>query len=128
MEDKMNISNETMAGIHRDMDVYDVHGDKVGSVEFVQMGDEDPANAQIDATSDQRPEIHDSALVDTMGRVLAPGEVLPEEMIARLRRYGYIRINFGLLRSDRFASHDQIASVGADRVTLNVPGDALLKA
>ncbi len=120
-------TNELLARVRQGMEVYDADGDHIGNVEFVQMGDEDPTNLGVETATDDRPELRDSSLVEDVARAFVTEDNVPEELAERMRRYGYIRLDAGLLRSDRFVMHDQISSVTEDRVNLNVKGDGLLK-
>ncbi|MBZ0301637.1 MAG: hypothetical protein K8J31_17960 [Anaerolineae bacterium] len=120
--------NELMAKIHTGMTVRDVTGDEIGHVADVQMGDEDPTNADVETATNRRPQIRGNTLVDDVARVFASEEYVPDELEARMQRYGFIRIDSGLLQSDRYAMSDQIGGVTRDGVTLNVHKDALVEA
>lgn len=122
-----DVTNQVMAKIREGMDVYDLEGEKVGTVEFIQMGDEDPTNLEVEAATDQKPTSENRTWIDDFAQVLAPGNDLPPEMVERLRRYGYVRVDAGMLKSDRFFTNDQIAGVTEDRVNLSVNEDTLLK-
>lgn len=121
------LTNEQMTQIHNDLPVFDAAGEEIGKVTYVQIGDEDPHNFEVEVATDHRAPVDHNSFVEDLADVFTPEINIPEEMIARMRRYGFIRIDTGLLRSDRFALADQIAHVRHDRVTLNVRHDELLK-
>jgi hypothetical protein len=63
-----------------------------------------------------------------LAEAIAPDD-LPQEIRDRLRLSGFIRIDMaGMLRADRYAFPEQIASVDVARVTLGVSRDQLLGA
>ncbi|MBZ0293493.1 MAG: hypothetical protein K8L99_13075 [Anaerolineae bacterium] len=113
--------------IKEGMTVLDVHGDKVGTVKFVKFGDEDPnhpgpetVTADVDTTPDN--------IIEEVAAVFRDGTELPETIRKRLVRYGYVRIDTGLLSADRFAILDQVVSVTNDEVHLTADGEELVKA
>jgi hypothetical protein len=109
------------------MNDWDATNEDIGTVKFVQMGDEDPTNYETEAPSDQRPVDSTNSLFDEVIRAFAPDHDLPDALIKQMRRYGFIRIDGGLLRADYIATHDQIADAHEDGVRLNVPQDRLFK-
>jgi histidyl-tRNA synthetase len=64
--------------------------------------------------------------VDFVAKALISEEKIPDEFRKRLQRYGYIKVDTGILTADRFASAAQIADVTDDRVDLNVTKDELI--
>lgn len=117
-----------MLQIHEGMTVYDRTGAAIGTVEFVRFGDEDPqqpgpetiTGSQVDNTSG-------SWLVESVAAVFSD-EDLPDTLRDRLVRHGFVRVDAGLLASDRFVLPDQIATVSDDGVHLRVVDDELIKA
>lgn len=113
--------------IQEGMTVYDIHGDKIGTVSFVQFSDEDPdrpgpetASVVVDDTPDD--------IVENIAEVFSGDHNLPESLRKRLLRHGYLRIDTGILSSDRFALLDQVVSVTDDEVHLTVESTELAKA
>ena len=51
---------------------------------------------------------------------------VPDVLRERLLRYGYIKIDTGLLKSDRFVESTQIAGIVEDHVNLHITRDELL--
>ena len=119
-------NDNPMTRIQEGMEVFDTHGDKVGSVRTVKFGDEDPDTPKVEAVqgfpADQR---HDN-LIMHIAEALAGMPDIPEEVQARLLRYGYIQIDRGLMQSDAVASGEQIASITDDTIYLNAAEDMLL--
>lgn len=93
--------------VREGMDVYDRDERKVGTVREVYLGGEDLSEAAV-------PE--GSALADA-----------PAALRGRLAAHGFIEIGTGLLQANRYTTGDQVAAVAADRVTLAVGQDELLK-
>ncbi|MCC6613635.1 MAG: hypothetical protein IT320_09165 [Anaerolineae bacterium] len=113
--------------VHEEMEVFDLNGDKVGTVEFVRLSDElastdYPETATPGAIDDQN-----DSFIEDIAEVFTDWPRLPEEMRERLLRSGFVRIDRGLIKSDVVATPDQIANVTEDAVYLNVAEDALLK-
>jgi hypothetical protein len=129
MECKMeNPTNTILTKIREGMAVYDSAGNEIGTIAYLQMGDEDPTNLEVETATAQRPAVRDNSLVEDLAEVFAPEDGVPEEVVRRMQRQGYIRIDAGLLKPDRFALTDQISGVSSDRVTLNVSEDDLITA
>jgi len=116
-----------LSQIHEGMEVYDREGQKVGTVEHVQFGDEDPTNPGVETRTAQNPELLNNSLVENLAEALAGTNDVPEVVRARLLRYGFIKVDTGLLSSDRYIMPDQIAHVAEDRVHLLVLHKDLLK-
>lgn len=113
--------------IHEGMKVIDSRNEEVGSVEFVQIGNDNPATAEMEAVSpspDPGNEVNDF-FVD-VARAFTASETLPDELVRRMELSGYIRIDAGLLRSDRFALAEHIERVYDDTVYLNVTRDRIV--
>jgi hypothetical protein len=107
--------------IQRGMHVYDAKGDEVGTVDYVQFGDEDPRQPGAE-TATVNPVQRDTStsLVESIVEVFKPDKV-PEAVQARLVRHGFVLVDApSLFNTDRYVSPDQIQSVSGDRVTLNV--------
>ncbi|HET8632352.1 MAG TPA: PRC-barrel domain-containing protein [Thermomicrobiales bacterium] len=96
-----------LAQIREGMEVYDRGNTKLGTVKDVYLGGEDLSEATV-------PE----------GSTLAAA---PPALRSRLAAHGFLEIGTGLLQANRYATGDQVAAVGEDRVTLAVAQDELLK-
>lgn len=103
------------------MKVCDANGESLGEVEFVYFGTE---AAEV---SSPQPD-----LVETTGAVgeeswlqelaeAVSGDELPDVMVERLRRTGFVRVDGGLLQRDRYVQPGQIAAVTGGTVHL-APG------
>lgn len=117
----------TLSQIHENMPVYDREGNKIGTVKAVQLGDEDLARPGVETATAQTPDVPGNELVEDLARALDFEAPVPAEIRTRFERYGYIRIDTGLLSSDRYACADQVTKVTADRVDLDAVEDDLVK-
>jgi hypothetical protein len=96
--------------IYEGVAVHDRTGRRIGTVEYVYLG-----------------EVAGS-LIEEFAKAVLLTERVPDIWRERLLSYGFIRINrFGLFTADRYALPSQIAGVVDDRVLLNVDLDELLK-
>lgn len=111
--------------ISEGMDVFDRTGDKIGEVDYVYFGDEDLATPEVDAATPSERVTRDDTIVDVVAEAFRT-EDLPEELRERLQMHGFIKVSTGMLRSDRYALPEQIASVTGDAVHLNVVLDELI--
>ncbi|WP_119071654.1 hypothetical protein [Aggregatilinea lenta] len=114
-----------LESIHEGMDVYDAENNKIGTVDYIQFGDDDPSTPKVEAATARDPNAGDKTFIDDVAEALTSGPDLPEAIRAQLLREGYIKIDSGLLRSDRYAVLSQVSSVSNDRVTLNTRRDEL---
>ena len=117
-----------LAQIRTGMAVYDQGDVQIGTVRRVHLGDasqEERDRGQAPATSGPGGDQDDSFL-EHLAQVFVPGADLPAAFRERLAREGYLQIDSPGFAADRFATADQIATVGADRVALNVASHALL--
>jgi hypothetical protein len=70
---------------------------------------------------------YDNSLVENLAEAFAgDNDDLPREMRRRLLRDGYIRVDTGILKADRFVTPDQISSVSDENVYLSVMSDDLI--
>ena len=123
------LGSEVLAKTRKGMAVYDVHGQMLGSVRSVFLGESSEAargRGTSPATA-SRVDPRQRGLLDDFLAVFAHDPV-PEELRERLRLHGFARIDCtGLLAPDRYVMPEQIESVGEDRVTLGVSADELIK-
>lgn len=126
MNQYVNLNENILTSIHEGMGVFDANGDRVGTVKFVKFGDENPNQPGTEAVT-AAPENHqrDSLIENIAEAVIITSDENPE-LEARLLRSGYIRIDRGLMRGDRFAGSDDIAAVIDDRVVLKLSEDQLI--
>jgi hypothetical protein len=115
--------------IHEGMDVYDQTGNKIGTVEFVKFGDE-MRSTDLDTVTvspADREAWREDSLVADIAEAFTGRDDIPETLRNRMLRYGYLKIDTGILKSDRYALLDHVTSVTGDSVKLSVKGDELLK-
>ena len=100
------------------MEVYDLGGERVGTVGFVKLSD-DTIASRVAHPKEYAGEIasFDQTLTDNHVRI---------EDRERLIRHGFVKVNTGLLFSDRYVLPDQIEDVTDTRVWLNVAYEDLL--
>lgn len=117
--------------VYEGMTVHDQTGAKIGTVEYVYLGE--VAEAPEDFGPDeQTASTHTSAegsLIEEFAKAILLTERVSDIWRERLLSYGFIRINStGLFTADRYAMPSQIATVAEDRVMLCVNRDMLIKA
>ena len=117
--------------IYEGMTVYDQMGHRIGTVEYVYLGEAIEADEEFgrrqftSATADSS----DISLIEDFARAIVLTEHVPETMRERLLCHGFIRIkSTGFFTPDRYAMPVQIAGVAGDRVMLCVSRDKLMKA
>jgi hypothetical protein len=122
----MEIGNP-LPKVREGMKVFDRLHDEIGTVDRVQMSDDDPATEAVESATPGNLRQRDDSLIDNIAEVFAPDD-LPEEVRERLFQQGFVRIDSsGLFAADRYVTPDQIMSVSDDALTLNVSKDELLK-
>ncbi len=129
MASPMNTQNSPLAGVKEGMDVYS--GDnKIGTVKDIYFGEEsDVADQSPAARANATATGNDPTRVDTLVTEFADafnGYDMNETVRNRLMQHGFIRIDTGLLGSDKFAMTEHVASVSNDRVELSASEDALI--
>ena len=106
------------------MAVIDAAGEKVGKVEYVQMGD-----PQAVTTEGNEPNVGEPGLLGGFGRAIGGDQGEPdvaEPGRSTLLRYGFLKVDGpGLTGTDRYVRSDLIGSVSEDTVTLRVNKDQL---
>lgn len=114
--------------VQEGMKVYDRLHHEIGKVEYVKIGDDNPATPESEAAAPSTYRERDETLIDNLAEVFVPADEVPEEMRDRLMLEGFVRIDSkGLFSSDRYVMPGQIMSVSGDTVTLNVSKDELVK-
>jgi sporulation protein YlmC with PRC-barrel domain len=117
--------------IYEGMPVYDQRGDKIGTVEYVYLGELTEVDEKFGPGEFTSSIVDGSegSLIEEFARAIVLTEQVPDIWRERLLSHGFIRISkTGLFTADRYAMPAQIASVTDDRVTLCVSRDRLIKA
>jgi hypothetical protein len=115
--------HQMIESVYKGMKVVDVAGEKVGTVEYVGMGD--PGDV---TTEGNRPQ---EGILGGLVDAVTGGQPEPDvagPMRDQLIRDGFIKIDGpGLFHTNRYVRSDHIASVKDDTVTLSVRKDELAK-
>jgi hypothetical protein len=122
------MQSNVLRSVHEGMKVIDASRKEIGRVDWVQYGNDDPATADVEASSTEGMEDPmDNTLVDNIVDAFRVDD-LPEEMRQRLLMQGFVRIDSeGIFAADRYVLPDQIAGVADDELMLNVEKSALTK-
>lgn len=120
----MVVANNVLQSVKENMDVYDHEGKNIGTVEYVFFGD---AGSPVQSQSTEAA-VSDHYLgeVASFARALTNNGVLIE-LRDRMIRDGFVKLDTGLLRSDRYILPNQISDVTPANVWLKVSRDDLLK-
>lgn len=114
--------------IHEGMAVYDVNEDKIGTVAFVQLTDERPSKPGPEtATVSKTDEPYDNTLVKNIAEAFVGDDDLPQEVRSKLLHEGFVRVDTGILKADRYVTPDQISHVSDENVYLSVTSDAMIR-
>jgi hypothetical protein len=115
-------SSRLIEHVYDGMKVVDAAGEKVGEVEYVQMGDPEAATTQGNEPAD-------GGFLGDVARAVGGDERepdVPEPKRSQLLRMGFIKVDGpGLLETDRYVRADRIARVADDTVTLTVTKERL---
>jgi hypothetical protein len=117
--------------IYEGMAVHDRTGRRIGTVEYVYLGEVAESSEQGDYNGQPAAALTSSegSLIEEFAKAVLLTERVSDIWRERLLSYGFIRINrSGLFTADRYALPSQIAGVANDGVLLNVDLDELLKA
>jgi hypothetical protein len=126
MEETMDTGN-FLARVHEGMKVFDRMHHQIGTVEHVQMSDDNPSTAEAEAATPGKLTARRDALIDNLAEAFVTDE-LPEEVREKLLQQGFVRIDSaGLFAADRYVTPDQIMSISGDALTLKVSKDELVK-
>lgn len=99
--------------VQKGMNVFDPTGERLGEVEYVQMGDARAATSPADR--DQTPGFIEAVVEAVTG----PEPDVPQPLRSRLLRTGYIKVDGpGLTDRDRYVPAGYIDRIEADRVWL----------
>jgi len=117
--------------IYEGMLVYDNRDDKIGTVEYVYLGELTEVDNSFDSgkLTSSLADGSEGSLIEEFASAIVLTAQVPDMWRERLLSHGFIRISsLGLFTADRYAMSEQIARVADDRVMLNVSRDKLLKA
>ena len=107
--------------VHQGMEVADAAGEKLGRVEYVQMGD--PQAVTTQGEDYQTPGV----VRDVVRSIVGSEPDVPEPLHSRLLRSGFIKIDGpGFISNGRSVSAEQIRSISGDTVTLAASKDQLI--
>jgi hypothetical protein len=123
-------ANHILTQVYEGMTVYSRTGDKIGTVEYVCLGELTEAADEHGQELATPPVLggYEGSLIEDFTRTIVLPEQVPDILRDRLLRHGFIRINSaGLFAADRCVMPDQIASVSDDGVTLRVSRNELMK-
>lgn len=111
---------EELLTIKEGMKVIDGNGDEIGKVELVKYSDEDPNRPGPEtATSSNIPD-RNVSWVDDVIRALDLDNDVPEEVMKRFQREGFIRIDSNkLFGGDYYATLNEVANVTKDTIKLH---------
>lgn len=109
--------------VREGMRVVDVDGEELGSVEEVRMSDPDVVTSQ-----GQGDVGAGGGLLAHLATAFGGGSGLSEQAQERLTRLGYVRVAAtGAFSGDRYVAADEIVTVAADTVHLNVSDEKVLR-
>ena len=128
---KSGLNSPILEQVREKMAVYDLGGEKIGTVADVYLGSvSDMADTRGEGSAvAYEPDIPGKgSLAADIAGVFSSDDELPDVLRSRLLRHGFIRIDSaGLFAVDCYAMPDQIASVSGDRIDLNVLQDELIE-
>ena len=112
-----------LSHVNEGSDVYDAHGQRVGTVKHVHVGE-----AQFASEASMPPTLDTavSGIPEDVERLLSRSGIEPE-VRQRLLSSGFLYVDTGLLRADRLVTPAKVANVAEDRVELNVTKDDLIR-
>jgi hypothetical protein len=117
--------------IYEGMAVYDQTGAKIGTVEYVYLGEvaDSPEECGYYTQTPSTLTSSEVSLIEEFAKAILLTERVSDIWRERLLSYGFIRIkSSGFFTSDRYALPSQIAGVADDRVLLYVDRDELIRA
>jgi hypothetical protein len=117
--------------IYEGMAVYDQTGAKIGTVEYIYLGEVADSPEECGYHKQTPPTLTSSeaTLIEEFAQAILLTEQVSDVWRERLLSYGFIRIKSSrFFTSDRYALPSQIAGVADDRVLLYVDRDELIRA
>jgi hypothetical protein len=116
--------------IYEGMAVHDQTGAKIGTVEYVYLGEvaDSPEECGYPKQTPSAPTSSEVSLIEEFAKAFLLTERVSDISRERLLSYGFIRIkSSGFFTSDRYALPSQIAGVADHRVLLYVDRDELIR-
>jgi len=116
---------EPIALVREGMTVVDANGERIGPVEYVQMGDPEAVTTAGEGPEPSWPIALGDALVDKFDE-----PDVPEPLRSQLLRYGFIKIDGpgpDFFDTDLYVRADAITEVSGDTVKLSVRKERLIK-
>jgi hypothetical protein len=113
----MTPKTDFLLRIHPGMEVYDAKDHKVGTVKYVRLPDS--ILTDVDAT-----DLEDSALRQIIAAWNSCADV-PAEARGGLLQDGFVKLNLGPLRGERYILPEHISSIAPNQVRLRVERDDL---
>ena len=128
MQQRSSTNETILNNIREGMNVYDLSGDKVGTVREVYFGTGAGFDATPQTADNPNTAVADNPIYTVLTSIFGADDNLPETLRDRMFHDGFIRINTdGIFASDRYALAEQISQALGDDVQLTVNYDALLK-
>jgi len=123
--DTDNILNLVREG----MTVYDIHDHKIGKVRNLYYGatGAGPRDTEAKGVSAPDPGYRDESIVDNVAEAFAGDLNIPDVLRNRLLNSGFVRVDTGVLHSDRYVLPEQISHISGDKVYLKTGHDELIK-
>lgn len=114
--------------IKEGMTVYTDTNDKLGTVDYVQFGDEDPNHHGVETATASQAGKSAPTLIEAVGQALTGGnDHLPEEVRANLIRYGYFRLKTGnLFESDYYVPFNLVTDVVGGNIHIQTTKENLI--
>jgi len=115
--------------IKKGMTVYNIKGDKIGTVDYVKFSDENPNKPGADtATAVDTAYENTTDIVTSLATVLDDeGDNIPKVLRDRLNHLGYIRLNSsGFFESDYYIPLNKVTDVIGENVHLNTTKEELI--
>ena len=131
-------NREVLNEVKEGMTVYDAESEEIGEVDLVYLGTEAAGETagpsgetvtgrQSVTAPNLEPVADEETWLDDVAEAFDLGPHLPEVLVERLKRHGFVRLEGGLFGGHRYIIPDQIASVSADGLHLNVHEDELIE-
>jgi hypothetical protein len=117
--------------IYEGMAVYDQAGAKIGTVEYVYLGEvaDSPEECGYYTQTPSTLTSSEVSLIEEFAKAIVLTERVSDFWRERLLSYGFIKIkSSGFFTSDRYALPAHIAGAADDRVLLYVDRDELIRA
>ena len=118
-----------MTRIKDGMTVFNKDGDKIGKVDYVQFGDEDPNTLGVETVSamDTADEVTTNIVTSLAKTLFDEEDRIPQELRDRLNRSGYFRLNSsGFFESDYYVPLNRVTSIVGENVHIGTTKDELI--